>query len=63
MLHDTCFTVSPETWVEQQDQSLEEFSANRRQPFRDDLQSLAPAWDAMIAKFNAETGCDKIYGV
>ena len=55
------FNLGYYTWVEQQGVSLEEFSARKPQSFWNGLQSLVPAWDAMIAKFNAETGCDKLY--
>ena len=55
------FNLGYYTWVEQQGVTLEEFSARKPQSFWDNLQSLVPAWDAMIAKFNAETGCDKLY--
>ena len=57
------FNLGYYTWVEQQGVTLEEFSARKSQSFWNGLQSLVPAWDAMIAKFNAETGCDKLYGV
>ena len=50
------FNLGYFTWVEQQGVSLEEFSARSQQSFWDDLQELVPAWDAMIDKFNAESG-------
>ena len=62
MLHDICFTMRSETWVEQQGHSLAEFSTCQPQSSPDGLQSLVPAWDAMIAKINAKTGRDNIYG-
>jgi cysteine synthase len=57
------FNLGYFTWVEQQGVSLEEFTARAKQSFWDGLQELVPAWDAMIAKFNAETGVDKVLGV
>ena len=51
-----------ETWVEQQGHTLKEFSTRQPQSSQDGLQSLVPAWDAMIAKINAKTGRDNIYG-
>jgi hypothetical protein len=56
------FNLGYFTWVEQQGVSLEEFSARKSQSFWNGLQDLVPAWDAMIAKFNAETGVDKVLG-
>jgi hypothetical protein len=56
------FNLGYFTWVEQQGVSLEEFSARKHQSFWDGLQDLVPAWDAMIVKFNAETGVDKALG-
>jgi cysteine synthase len=50
------FNLGYFTWVEQQGVSLEEFSARSQQSFWDGLQELVPAWDAMIDKFNAESG-------
>ncbi len=50
------FNLGYFTWVEQQGVSLEDFQARSRQAFWDGLLDLAPAWDAMIAKFNAESG-------
>ena len=56
------FNLGYFTWVEQQGVSLEEFTARSRQSFWDDLQALVPAWDAMIAEFNARTGAGKAFG-
>ena len=56
------FNLGYFTWVEQQGVSLEEFSARKNQSFWDGLQDLVPAWDAMITRFNAETGVDKVLG-
>jgi cysteine synthase len=50
------FNLGYFTWVEQQGVSLEDFSARARQSFWDGLVDLAQAWDAMIEKFNAESG-------
>jgi cysteine synthase A len=57
------FNLGYFTWVEQQGVSVEEFSARMQQSFWDRLQDLVPAWDAMIAKFNAESGAAKALGV
>ena len=56
------FNLGYFTWVEQQGVSLEEFSARSQQSFWDGLQELVPAWDAMIDKFNAESGVGKALG-
>jgi cysteine synthase len=50
------FNLGYFTWVEQQGVSLEEFSARSQQSFWDGLQELVPAWDAMIADVNAQSG-------
>jgi len=50
------FNLGYFTWVEQQGVSLEDFQARTRQSFWDGLVDLAPAWDALIEKFNAESG-------
>ena len=50
------FNLGYFTWVEQQGVSIEDFSARTRQAFWDGLLDLAPAWDAMIERFNAESG-------
>jgi len=50
------FNLGYFTWVEQQGVSIEDFSARARQAFWDGLLDLAPAWDAMIERFNAESG-------
>ena len=57
------FNLGYFTWVEQQGVSLEEFSARASQSFWDGLQELVPAWDAMIAEFNARTGVGTTLGV
>ncbi len=50
------FNLGYFTWVEQQGVPLEDFSVRARQSFWDGLLDLAPAWDAMIDEFNAESG-------
>jgi len=50
------FNLGYFTWVEQQGVSLADFQARSRQSFWDGLLDLAPAWDALIGKFNAESG-------
>jgi len=50
------FNLGYFTWVEQQGVSLEDFCARAKQSFWDGLLDLAPAWDAMIDAFNAESG-------
>ena len=50
------FNLGYFTWVEQQGVSVEEFTARSRQSFWDGLLELVPAWDAMIAEFNARSG-------
>lgn len=47
------FNLGYYTWVEQQGVSLDDFLARRGQAFWDNLMDLVPAWDAMIADFNA----------
>ena len=51
------FNLGYFTWVEQQGVSLEEFQARRDPGFWRGLLDLIPAWDALIERFNAETGC------
>jgi cysteine synthase A len=50
------FNLGYFTWVEQQGVSLEEFNARLQQSFWDGLLDLVPAWDRMIAEFNAKSG-------
>jgi len=57
------FNLGYFTWVEQQGVSVEEFSARAKQSFWDDLLGLVPAWDAMIAEFNAKSGAGKKRGL
>jgi cysteine synthase len=57
------FNLGYFTWVEQQGVSVEEFSARASGSFWDGLQELVPAWDAMIAEFNARAGVGRALGV
>jgi cysteine synthase len=57
------FNLGYFTWVEQQGVSLEEFDARLKQSFWDGLLELVPAWDAMIAEFNAKSGAGKALGI
>ncbi len=50
------FNLGYFTWVEQQGVSQADFAARSRQSFWDGLLDSAPAWDAMIAEFNAKSG-------
>ena len=50
------FNLGYFTWVEQQGVSVEEFRARAKQAFWDGLLELVPAWDALIAEFNARSG-------
>ncbi len=50
------FNLGYFTWVEQQGVSVEEFNARLSQSFWDGLLDLVPAWDRMIADFNAKSG-------
>ena len=50
------FNLGYFTWVEQQGVSLEEFNARLEQSYWDGLMELVPAWDAMIADVNAQSG-------
>jgi cysteine synthase len=56
------FNLGYFTWVEQQGVSLEEFNARAKQSFWDGLLELVPAWDAMIAEFNAKSGAAAALG-
>lgn len=50
------FNLGYFTWVEQQGVALEDFTARLNPAFWDNLLDLVPAWDAMIADFNAKSG-------
>jgi hypothetical protein len=52
---DRIFNLGYYTWVEQQGVTLAEFEARRCQSFWRGLQGLLPAWDEMIAEFNARS--------
>ena len=47
------FNLGYYTWVEQQGVPLEAFERRRTQAFWAELRRAAPAWDALIAEFNA----------
>ena len=50
------FNLGYFTWVEQLGVTLEDFEARRDQAFWRGLRALLPAWDALIAEFNGQTG-------
>ena len=50
------FNLGYFTWVEQQGVPLDEFNVRVDQSFWDGLLELVPAWDAMIADVNAQSG-------
>jgi hypothetical protein len=50
------FNLGYFTWVEQQGVSLDEFNTRLDQSYWDGLLELVPAWDAMIADVNAQSG-------
>ncbi len=52
------FNLGYFTWVEQQGVTLEDFEARRSQSFWRSLRDLLPAWDQLIAEFNARTGAE-----
>jgi hypothetical protein len=53
------FNLGYYTWVEQQGVPLEAFERRRAQGFWAELRRAAPAWDALIAEFNAVAGLEK----
>jgi hypothetical protein len=53
------FNLGYYTWVEQQGVPLEAFEQRRRRGFWEELWQAAPAWDALIAEFNAAAGLEK----
>jgi cysteine synthase len=50
------FNLGYYTWVEQQGVALEDFDRRKDPSFWKGLQDTIPAWDRLIAEFNAETG-------
>jgi cysteine synthase len=50
------FNLGYFTWVEQQGVSIDEFNARLDQSYWNELLELIPAWDAMIADVNAQSG-------
>ena len=50
------FNLGYYTWVEQQGVEFSDFEVRRDQAFWRHVQGLAPAWDALIDEFNAQTG-------
>jgi cysteine synthase len=50
------FNLGYYTWVEQQGVAVEEFERRRSQGFWTQLRQAVPAWDALIAEFNARIG-------
>ena len=50
------FNLGYFTWVEQQGVALSDFARRKDQAFWRGLHDLVPAWDAMIAAFNRDTG-------
>jgi cysteine synthase len=53
------FNLGYYTWVEQQGMPLEAFERRRAQGFWAELRRAAPAWDALIAEFNAAAGLEE----
>ena len=53
------FNLGYYTWVEQQGVPLEAFERRRAQRFWAELRRAAPAWDALIAEFNAVAALEK----
>jgi cysteine synthase len=53
------FNLGYYTWVEQQGVPLEAFERRRAQGFWAELRQAAPAWDALIAEFNAAAGLEE----
>lgn len=50
------FNLGYYTWVEQQGVPVEDFDRRKDPSFWQDLQESIPAWDRLIAEFNADTG-------
>jgi cysteine synthase len=53
------FNLGYYTWVEQQGVPVEAFERRRAQGFWVELRQAAPAWDALIAEFNAAAGLEE----
>jgi cysteine synthase len=53
------FNLGYYTWVEQQGVPLEAFERRRAQGFWAELRQAAPAWNALIAEFNAVAGLEE----
>jgi cysteine synthase A len=53
------FNLGYYTWVEQQGVPVEEFEQRRSQSFWREVRQAVPAWDALIAEFNAKGGWGK----
>ncbi|MCC7486038.1 MAG: pyridoxal-phosphate dependent enzyme [Burkholderiales bacterium] len=52
------FNLGYYTWVEQQGVPVEAFDRRRSAAFWSEIQESIPAWDRMIAEFNADTGAE-----
>jgi cysteine synthase A len=50
------FNLGYYTWVEQQGVSITDFDARKLQSFWREIANSVPAWDQLIAEFNAEVG-------
>jgi cysteine synthase len=62
LTHNECsriFNLGYYTWVEQQGVPVEAFERRRAQGFWAELRRCAPAWDALIAEFNAAAGLEE----
>jgi cysteine synthase A len=54
------FNLGYYTWVEQQGVPLDDFDRRRDQGFWRSLQAAIPRWDALIERFNAEAGVNRL---
>jgi Cysteine synthase len=54
------FNLGYYTWVEQQGVSIADFVARRDQRTWAEIRAVLPAWDALIAEFNARTGVARV---
>jgi len=52
------FNLGYYTWVEQQGVALDAFERRRGRGFWAELRGTLPAWDALIAEFNARSGAN-----